>query len=151
MSVGSVPPEWGSQSRGGVASLHAVLLQHISAHAADLGISVAGLVALNRPIGAEDRPPKEIAVCECPLDSKSERDWYYRLLKERSPDVVLFFHIGHRWARWHTEWPVIAESLQAVREQRWDWQLLTSAVKTRWNTARIVAQYVAVLREAAGA
>lgn len=96
LTLGSIPSRWGGGSDGGVAEVHAMMAQHLSAQGGDC--SYLGLVAPNRAAAAR-LPP--VRLHELPEDMRAQRDWYLNLLDQLRPDAVLFFHIAHRFAQWH--------------------------------------------------
>lgn len=132
LSIGSVPPEWGGTTRGGVAAVHHSLVEHLAANESTFGVRLAGLLALNRPATVTDCPPEYIRIFQPPLDAKRERNWYYGILDEQAPGAVLFFHIGHRWARWHAQHAARTPAVGAIGS----WNQITQRPKEISNRAR---------------
>lgn len=100
LTVGSVPPEWGGLTDGGVAVVHAQVVTALSSPTES--VSVAGVIATNaRTIN--HNVPGSLKVLSPPLNSKDEKKWYFDVLGALKPDCVVFFHIAHRWAKYHAE------------------------------------------------
>jgi glycosyltransferase involved in cell wall biosynthesis len=85
VTIGSLPPEWGGPVRGGVATVHATLLEGLRG----AGVEVAGVAP---PAPLERRAP--VPVYERPPDL-SIAEFYEELLERVRPDVVLMNHIAH--------------------------------------------------------
>lgn len=97
LSFGSVPPESGGTTRGGVATFHATLLGELR-DGAGYGAEVVGLVPFN--FGAESRPVSSVTV-HLPPAGADEQEFYAQLLEETAADVVIFNHVAQRWAVIH--------------------------------------------------
>lgn len=103
LSVGSVPPEWGGATGGGVASVHKVVLEQWLADQGNGSIELVGVLANNWMGDRGADMPAGLQVFEAPKGGEHPRDWYCGLLQRERIDCVLFFHIAHRWAYWHTQ------------------------------------------------
>lgn len=87
LTIGSLPPEWGGQARGGVATFHAALLEGLLRRRD--AVEVVGVVPpapLERdvPVPAFARP-----------DAVGTADFYEQLLERLEPDAVLMNHVAH--------------------------------------------------------
>lgn len=87
LSVGSLPPSWGGPIYGGVATLHATLLEGFLLD--DVPVEVAGIVppappTRPLPVPVHERDP------ELPT-----AHFYARLLERVQPDAVLMHHFAH--------------------------------------------------------
>ncbi len=146
ISIGSIPPEWGGATRGGVASVHGILASQWAEFPNPHGVKLIGLLATNRPADARLRPPDNIPLLEPPSDRRLERSWYHSLLAGIAPDVVIFFHIGHRWSRWHTEAPVHIPAVGSIHS----WTQITfrkaeDSTKARKNLTGILPEMAALI------
>ena len=103
LSVGSLPPEWGGRTGGGVASIHRVVLEQWLAERGDSPIEIVGVLANNWSEQAGPDLPVGLQIFTPPTNQAEERDWYCNLLRHERIDCVLFFHIAHRWAYWHAQ------------------------------------------------
>lgn len=100
LTLGSVPPEWGGVSGGGVSVVHRQIVEALGGTSYGREINLIGTVPTNLAPMASGfahipqffRPP---------LDKRQERDWYLALLQSVKPDCVLFFHVAHRWSKYH--------------------------------------------------
>jgi glycosyltransferase involved in cell wall biosynthesis len=87
LTVGSLPPEWGGPTRGGVATFHAALLSGLLERKGE--VEVVGTL----PPAPLDR---EVPVPVCTRPAEVDRASYYEQLLERlQPDVVVMNHIAH--------------------------------------------------------
>lgn len=100
LTVGSVPPEWGGLTDGGVAVVHAQVVTTLSSTKGS--VEVAGVVATNAH-SIMDGVPSQVKVLIPPKNVKDEKRWYFDVLDTLKPDCVVFFHIAHRWAIYHAE------------------------------------------------
>jgi glycosyltransferase involved in cell wall biosynthesis len=100
LMCGSIPPEWGGSTGGGVASFHRTLIEEFLSREREYGLEIAGLIPFNLDPASSLRPPVP-DVREAP-DRASEADFYDRTLQETRAEVVLFQHIAHRWAVYHS-------------------------------------------------
>ena len=103
ITVGSVPPEWGGTSMGGVAAVHQRINQELARAQATSQIELAGILATNRPPDAAEYPPEGIPLLVPPAAKSDERSWYFETLRQIDPDIVLFHHLGYRWSQWHVK------------------------------------------------
>ncbi len=103
LSVGSLPPEWGGSTGGGVASIHKVVLEQWLAERSESSIELVGVLANNWSGQAGPLLPAGVRVFEAPQADERPREWYCSLLQHERIDCVLFFHIAHRWAYWHAQ------------------------------------------------
>jgi glycosyltransferase involved in cell wall biosynthesis len=103
LSVGSLPPEWGGSTGGGVASIHKVVLEQWLAERGESSIELVGVLANNWLGQAGPELPAGVRVFEAPQTGERPQDWYCSLLQRERIDCVLFFHISHRWAYWHAQ------------------------------------------------
>lgn len=87
LSVGSLPPAWGGPAYGGVATLHATLLEGFRNPRCP--VDVVGVVP-PAPLSRELSLP---VFARAPEDSVA--GFYERLLGELEPDVVLMHHFAH--------------------------------------------------------
>jgi glycosyltransferase involved in cell wall biosynthesis len=87
LSVGSLPPSWGGSAYGGVATLHATLLEGLRGFCTR--IEVIGAVS--------PAPPRQGAPVPIFVRPAGEPTaaFYERLLDELAPDVVLMHHFAH--------------------------------------------------------
>jgi glycosyltransferase involved in cell wall biosynthesis len=100
---GSIPPEWGGKTGGGVASVHRTLIDELRKPDRDYGVEIAGLMPFNMDWDSPRRPPIAQLV-EPPASgagTAAEIEFYRRTLEATRADVVVFQHIGHRWATYH--------------------------------------------------
>lgn len=86
LTVGSLPPEWGGPSRGGVATFHAALLQGLAERG---GIEIVGVVP---PAPLSSAPP--VPVFPRP-EGIGAGEFYEGLLERLRPDVVLMNHVAN--------------------------------------------------------
>ena len=87
LSVGSLPPAWGGPSYGGVATLHATLLEgFLDPRSA---VEVVGVVPPSPP--SRELPVPVFA----PRPGELTADFYERLLHELRPDAVIMHHFAH--------------------------------------------------------
>jgi glycosyltransferase involved in cell wall biosynthesis len=100
LTVGSIPPEWGGATDGGVAVVHAQLVS--SFLRGESSVAIVGVIATNAP-SITQNAPKSTKLMSPPQNIKDEKAWYFRVLDDIKPDCVVFFHIGHRWAKYHAE------------------------------------------------
>lgn len=102
LTVGSLPPEWGGGSQGGVATIHGVVLNQWLGEQVG-AVEVVGVLANNWSGRAGPELPDQLRVFVPPQVKSEECEWYCSLLQQERIDCVLFFHIAHRWAYWHTQ------------------------------------------------
>ena len=114
LSVGSLPPEWGGGTAGGVASIHKVVLEQWLAERGESSIELVGVLANNWSGQAGPELPARVRVFEAPRTGERPQDWYCSLLQRERIDCVLFFHIAHRWAYWHTQLCASVPSVGAI-------------------------------------
>lgn len=100
LTVGSVPPEWGGLTDGGVAVVHAQVVTALSSTKGSE--EIAGVVATNAHSSTRG-VPSPVKVLIPPKNAKDEKHWYFDVLDTLKPDCVVFFHIAHRWAIYHAE------------------------------------------------
>ncbi|HZM84291.1 MAG TPA: glycosyltransferase family 4 protein [Candidatus Limnocylindrales bacterium] len=98
LMCGSVPPEWGGATMGGVATFHRTLIETFLAHP-EWGISVCGVLPLNADPASPLSPPVPVV---------SDAGGYPDMLRAVGADVVVFQHIGHRFAAYHADLSVPA-------------------------------------------
>lgn len=122
LSVGSLPPEWGGESEGGVASIHQVVLKQWFAEKPE-AINVVGVIANNWSGTRGPDLPSMIPIFEPPTVQAEEREWYCSLLQRERIDCVLFFHVAHRWAYWHAQFCKAVPAVGAVHS----WHAVTMA------------------------
>lgn len=103
LSVGSLPPEWGGDTGGGVASIHRVVLEQWLAQRGDSSIELVGVLGNNWSGQSGPDLPDGLQVFCPPAAQEEQRDWYCGLLQRERIDCVLFFHVAHRWAYWHAQ------------------------------------------------
>ncbi|USR41526.1 glycosyltransferase family 4 protein [Ectopseudomonas hydrolytica] len=147
LSVGSLPPEWGGGTGGGVASIHKVVLEQWLAEQGDSSIELVGVLANNwsGQIGSE--MPSELCVFEPPKAPEEHRQWYCDLLQRERIDCVLFFHIAHRWAYWHAQLCSDVRSVGAVHS----WHAVTmqadqdQAAQVREKIRQALPQFTALI------
>jgi glycosyltransferase involved in cell wall biosynthesis len=121
LSVGSLPPEWGGATGGGVASIHKVILEQWIEEGGGSSIELAGVLANNWSGQAGSELPGELKIFAPPEFQAEEREWYCGLLQRERIDCVLFFHIAHRWAYWHAQLGGTIASVGAIHS----WQAVT--------------------------
>jgi glycosyltransferase involved in cell wall biosynthesis len=109
---GSVPPEWGGTSGGGVASFHRTLVEEFAGRP-DHGIEVAGLVPFNRDPATRCAAPP-VRLFQPPDDRRLEAAFYAQTVHSSRADVVVFQHIAHRWPRYHGSLGVSVPALGVV-------------------------------------
>jgi glycosyltransferase involved in cell wall biosynthesis len=100
LTVGSVPPEWGGQTDGGVAVVHKQLLSSLFQN--PKRAKVVGTIATNASSSCLVASGTKKLYCP-PADTLNEKAWYLRLLRSLKPDCVVFFHVSNRWAQYHLE------------------------------------------------
>ncbi|QKE65449.1 glycosyltransferase [Aquipseudomonas campi] len=121
LSVGSLPPEWGGATSGGVASIHKVVLEQWLVERGDSAIELVGVLPNNWSGQAGPELPPGLRLFTPPSSSAEERDWYCSLLRHERIDCVLFFHISHRWAYWHAQLCAAVPAVGAIHS----WNALT--------------------------
>jgi len=88
LSVGSLPPAWGGPLHGGVATLHATLLEGFLDP--ECPVETVGVLS---PVPIGRKTP-------VPVFSRAENDtatsFYERLLERLEPEVVLMHHFAHQ-------------------------------------------------------
>ena len=86
LTVGSLPPEWGGPSRGGVATFHAALLEGLADHdeVELVGVLPPAPLSGSAPVPAFPRP-----------EGAGLAEFYENLLDRLRPDVVLINHVAH--------------------------------------------------------
>lgn len=94
-SLGSVPPEWGGRTRGGVATLYQALIEELL-HGPARGIDIAVVLPFNLDPDQSRRPPTTTVG----QMSRRDRTDLYRLIAN-TVDVVMFHHVAHEWTRHH--------------------------------------------------
>ena len=99
LMCGSIPPEWGGRTGGGVASMHRTLIEELGRNPGRHGIEIAGLLPFNLAEDSPYRPPVGRVVT--PASGPEAVHGYARTLAELAPDVVLFQHVAHKWAVYH--------------------------------------------------
>lgn len=114
LSVGSLPPEWGGATSGGVASIHKVMLKQWLAERDDSSFELVGVLGNNWSGQVGPELPAGLRVFTAPANQAEERDWYCRLLQRERIDCVLFFHISHRWAYWHAQMCAAVPAVGAI-------------------------------------
>ena len=94
LSVGSLPPAWGGSAFGGVATLHATLLEGFASPGC--GVELVGVVTTTQD---EREPPVAENVTPFPVfvrpAGESTATFYERLLDEVEPDAVIMHHFAH--------------------------------------------------------
>ncbi len=115
LSIGSLPPEWGGGTTGGVATFHRVFLTELSSNPRLYNTDIIGALALNWDRYSTNKPPSSIRLLNYPATAKEQQEWYYELLSTYQPDIVKFFHIGHRWAKWHTKFSSNIPAIGSIR------------------------------------
>lgn len=118
LSVGSLPPEWGGSTGGGVASIHKVVLEQWLAERGESTIELVGVLANNWSGQAGPELPTGVRVFEAPEADERPQDWYCSLLHRERIDCVLFFHIAHRWAYWHSQLCASVPAVGAIHSWR---------------------------------
>ena len=103
LTVGSVPPEDGGTTTGGVAKIHGLLIDHWLKRNDCPDFCLSGVVAPNRPPDGHDNFRGIIPFVSLPREGSRQQESYLRALDERHIDVVLFHHIGHRFVDWHVK------------------------------------------------
>ena len=86
LSVGSLPPEWGGQRTGGVATFHATLLAALRAPRYD--IEVVGVV-----VSDISTRPAPVPVYG-PARGQNRLEFLREVLARTRPDVILLHHFG---------------------------------------------------------
>lgn len=94
LAVGSVPPEWGGKTAGGVATVHRLLLLEFVRRP---DVALKAVLPLNHD--GVSPGPSEVRFALPPADRRLESEFYKDLI--RGVDAVLFSHVGHRWALLH--------------------------------------------------
>ncbi len=93
LSVGSVNPENGGKTKGGVARFHSSLIQSWMDNP-ELGIELVGVAALNSD---EDSDPKTGVPYFQNREGNSEQRMR-SIIQEVQPDCIVFHHISNAWA-----------------------------------------------------
>lgn len=93
LSVGSVNPENGGKTKGGVARFHSSLIQSWMEHP-ELGIELVGVAALNSD---QDSDPKTGVPYLQNREGNSEQRMR-SIIQEVQPDCIVFHHISNAWA-----------------------------------------------------
>ena len=99
LTVGSLPPSWGGATTGGVAAVHAQLTAEFLSPDLKWGVALSGVVAPNLAPGAAPKPP--VLALPAGLSGPAQRRWYLETLSRLAPDLVLYHHLAHLWAREH--------------------------------------------------
>jgi glycosyltransferase involved in cell wall biosynthesis len=99
LMCGSVPPEWGGATGGGVATFHRALIEEFLERGEEYGVEIAGLLALNLDPDSSLRPPVPHLIQ--PPAGAAEQDFYAHTLESIRADAVMFQHIAHRWVVYH--------------------------------------------------
>jgi glycosyltransferase involved in cell wall biosynthesis len=98
LTIGSVPPEWGGTTQGGVATFHCALVSEIARHPLRYRTRIVGVVPTNT------ESPKHVPVPTFhPGRDERVRDLYSKLIDRVNPNVVAFNHIANQWARTHAQ------------------------------------------------
>lgn len=114
LTVGSLPPEWGGATRGGVASIHQVILEQWLSKTKGEGIEVVGTLANNWSGQPGTEKPDALHIFVPPADKKAEREWYQSLLQQENLDAVLFFHIANRWGYWYAQMQPVVPAVASI-------------------------------------
>ena len=93
LSVGSVNPENGGKTKGGVARFHSLLIQSWMDNP-ELGIDLVGVAALNSD---NDSDPKTGVPYLQNREGNSEQRMR-SIIQEVQPDCIVFHHISNAWA-----------------------------------------------------
>ncbi|MDA8557046.1 glycosyltransferase family 4 protein [Candidatus Poseidoniales archaeon] len=93
LSVGSVNPENGGKTKGGVARFHSSLIQSWMENP-ELGIELVGVAALNSD---KDSDPKTGVPYLQNREGNSEQRMR-SIIQEVRPDCIVFHHISNAWA-----------------------------------------------------
>jgi glycosyltransferase involved in cell wall biosynthesis len=93
LSVGSVNPENGGKTKGGVARFHSSLIQTWMANP-ELGIELVGVAALN---SEQDYDPKT-GVSYLQNREGNSKQRMTSIIQETQPDCIVFHHISNAWA-----------------------------------------------------
>lgn len=128
LTVGSLPPEWGGQARGGVATFHASLLTGLLERKDD--VQIVGTLppqSLNRdlPVPVFVRP-----------DGVSRAGFYEELLERLRPDAVLMNHVANTVGVTHAR---LASPVPAVGVVH-SWNNVTSKLKEERESAVALTQ-----------
>jgi len=101
LSIGSLSPEHGGRSDGGVARCHEALLESFQ-RLPDLEIRVVGIVG-NNVHHAQGHTLFDTVPVYCPPAGQPGQweAWYQTLVERLAPDAVVFHHVGHRWSNYH--------------------------------------------------
>lgn len=118
---GSVPPEWGGRTAGGVASVHRILIEEIQSLDRLHDIEIAGLIPFNLAPASLRKPP--VPVLFKPGQAASEPDFYRQAVLATRPDVIMFQHVAHRWAVYHGRLGIPVPAVGVVHS----WHQLTFA------------------------
>jgi glycosyltransferase involved in cell wall biosynthesis len=95
---GSIPPEWGGATGGGVATFHRIFIEELYGRSDAHDVEIAGLIPFNLDPASPHRAPVHMLL---PEDGASEIDFYAHALEASGADVVVFQHITNRWAVYH--------------------------------------------------
>jgi len=93
LSVGSVSPEHGGKTRGGVARFHSALIKSWIKHP-ELGIEVVAVAALNSDENSD--PITGVPYLQNRKGNSSQR--MISIIEESNPDCIIFHHISNAWA-----------------------------------------------------
>lgn len=88
---------------------------------------LAGVLVLNRD-PASSPPP----LPECNIAATDEKNGFARLLEQTKPAVVIYFHIAHRWARFHAGLQGAPPAVGSIRS----WTAITSRTGDPASVAR---------------
>lgn len=90
LTFGSVPPEWGGERRGGVATFHATLVETVHANPA-LPVQIVGIVSTGSGRGES---PVPVWIHQ---SGQSREQFLESLLAEVQPDLALLNHFDTGW------------------------------------------------------
>jgi len=93
LSVGSVNPENGGKTKGGVARFHSSLIKTWMAYP-ELGIELVGVAALNSDQNCD--PETGVAYLQNREGNSKQR--LISIIQETQPDCIVFHHISNAWA-----------------------------------------------------
>jgi len=94
ISIGSVPPKHGGNTRGGVATLHSTITQEFINNP-ELGIEVVSVIAPNSD-NSHDPITGLPYIQRAPNESRT--DCLKRAISSFNPDCIFVHHITHSWA-----------------------------------------------------